>query len=58
MYTQICIKEGQDMTSKNITLSVDEEIYNKYRDYCKKKGWLMSRQFEIFMEEQLKENLK
>lgn len=46
------------MASKNITLSVDEEIYNKYREFCKKKGWLMSRQFEIFMEDQLKEDKK
>jgi hypothetical protein len=39
---------------KNITLSVDEELYDNYRLFCKKKGWLVSRQFEIMMEEQLK----
>jgi hypothetical protein len=42
------------MASKNVTLSVDEDIYEKYKDFCKKKGWLISRQFEIMMEEQLK----
>jgi hypothetical protein len=46
------------MASKNVTLSVDEDLYNKYRDFCKIKGWLISRQFEIMMEEQMKEDEK
>jgi len=46
------------MPSKNVTLNVDEDIYNKYRDYCKKKGLIISRQFEIMMEEQLGEEKK
>ncbi len=41
--------------SKNITLKVDSETYDKYREYCKKKGLIVSRQFEIMMEDQLKE---
>ena len=41
------------MSSKNVTLNVDEDLYNKYREFCKKKGWIISRQFEIMMEEQL-----
>jgi hypothetical protein len=41
---------------KNITLSVDEELYDNYRLFCKKKGWLVSRQFEIMMENQLKKH--
>ena len=46
---------GQNnMPSKNVTLSVDEYLYAKYREFCKKKGWLISRQFEIMMEEQIK----
>ena len=40
---------------KNITLSVDESTYDKYREFCKKKGWLISRQVEIMMEGQMKE---
>ena len=44
-----------NMAAKNITLHVDEEIYNKYRNYCKDKGLLMSRQFEIMMEEQMQQ---
>jgi hypothetical protein len=46
------------MAAKNITLSVEEEIYDKYREFCKKKGLLVSRQFEIMMEKQMKEGEK
>ena len=42
------------MESKNITLKVNSEVYHKYREYCKKKGLIVSRQVEIMMEEQLK----
>jgi hypothetical protein len=44
-----------DMSSKNVTLNVDEALYNKYKAFCKKKGWIISRQFEIMMEEHLGE---
>ena len=46
------------MDSKNVTLRVDSKIYDKYRDFCKKKGLLVSRQVEIMMEEQMKEGAK
>ena len=46
------------MESKNITLRVNSEIYDKYRGLCKKKGLLVSRQVEIMMEQQLKEGAK
>ena len=41
------------MESKNITLRVNSELYNDYKEMCKKKGLLLSRQFEILMEKQL-----
>jgi hypothetical protein len=44
------------MESKNITLKVNSELYDKYREYCKKKGLIASRQFEILMEEKIQEN--
>jgi len=44
------------MGSKNITLKVNEDLYNTYKEYCKKKGLIISRQFEIFAEEELKRN--
>jgi len=46
------------MESKNITLRVNSELYNNYKLMCKKKGLLLSRQFEILMEKQLKEARK
>ena len=42
------------MESKNITLRVNSDLYDKYREFCKKKGLLISRQFEIMIEEQLR----
>ena len=42
------------MSSKNITLKVSTELYEKYRDLCKKEGWIVSRQFEKLMERELK----
>ena len=41
------------MPSKSVTLKVDSDLYDKYREFCKKKGLIVSRQFEIMMEEQL-----
>lgn len=43
-----------EMPSKNVTLNVDEDLYDKYRKFCKKKGLIISRQFEIMMEQQMK----
>ena len=42
------------MGRKNITLKVDEDLYVKYKGYCKNKGLIISRQFEIFAEKELK----
>jgi len=44
------------MPSKNVTLNVDEELYDRYREFCKNKGWIISRQFEIMMEKQMGED--
>lgn len=42
------------MESKNITLKVNTKLYDKYRELCKHEGWIVSRQFEKCMEEELK----
>ncbi len=42
------------MESKNITLKVNSKLYDTYRELCKKEGWIVSRQFEKCMEEELK----
>lgn len=41
------------MSTKNVTLSVNSALYENYKEYCKKKGLMISRQFEIMMEKQL-----
>jgi len=46
------------MDTKNITLKVNSDLYDKYREYCKKKGLIVSRQFEIMIEKQLREGAK
>lgn len=42
------------MESKNITLRVKSEVYDKYREFCKRRGLLVSRQVEIMMEKQIR----
>ena len=44
----------KDISSQNVTLKVNSEVYQEYRKLCKKKGLIVSRQFEIMMEEQMK----
>jgi len=43
------------MPKKNITLSVDFNLYENYTKFCKKRGIVVSRQFEIMMENQMKQ---
>ena len=52
-YIQI---RGTEMTNKNITLSVDSETYEKYSEYCRKNGLVISKRFEILMQQELKKN--
>lgn len=53
------VKErGTIMESKNVTLRVNSDLYERYRGFCKKKGILISRQFEILMETQLEKDKK
>lgn len=42
------------MANKRITISVDAEIYEKYKEYCDKKGLIISKQIENFMRNRLK----
>jgi len=46
------------MPKKNITLSVDLNLYENYAKFCKKRGFVVSRQFEILMEDQMKQEAK
>jgi hypothetical protein len=43
-----------EMDARNITLKVNSDVYDAYKQLCKDKGLIISRQFEIFMENQLR----
>lgn len=43
-----------DMSQKNVTLSLDEDTYEKYKEFCKKNAVALSRSIEVFMEEKTK----
>lgn len=42
------------MKPKNVTLHLNSDLYEKYKEFCKRKGWLVSRQVELMMEKQMK----
>ena len=44
------------MAKKTVSLSVEEVVYEEYRNFCEKKGIILSKQFENFMVEELKKN--
>ena len=41
------------MGRKTVALSLDEEIYDKYKAYCEEHSIILSRKVEKFMEEEL-----
>jgi len=49
---------GVKMSGKNVTLKIDSKAYDEYREYCKEKGLIVSKQFENFIKEELKKNNK
>lgn len=46
------------MVQKNVTLSLNENIYEKYKDFCKKNAIALSRSVEVFMEVKIKKEEK
>lgn len=38
---------------KNVTLSIDEEIYSKYRAHCEKEAVALSKSIENFMKREI-----
>jgi hypothetical protein len=45
-----------DYNRKNVTLHLSAELYNRYSEYCKKEGIVLSRQVEKFIERELNKN--
>jgi len=43
---------------KTVSLSIDKEIYEKYRKYCEEKGIILSKRVELFMQKELEKNGK
>jgi phage/plasmid-associated DNA primase len=46
--------EMEDNQKKNVTLYLNSNLYDRYVEYCKKEGLMLSRQIEKFIEEQIK----
>lgn len=57
MYSSITIhKQVKLMSNKRITLSVDAEIYEDFKEYCDKEGLIISKQIENYMRAKLDSN--
>lgn len=41
------------MAQKNVTLSLDENIYDRYKEFCRKNAIALSRSIEVFMDEKM-----
>lgn len=46
------------MGRKTVALSLDEDIYNKYRKFCEERGIILSKQVEFFMKNEIDKNNK
>jgi len=46
------------MGKKIISLSIDENIYYKYKKICDNNGWILSKQVERFMDEEIKKKVE
>jgi len=46
------------LIKKTVALSIEEQVYNNYKEHCDKEGIVLSRQVEKFMEKELANNLK
>ena len=41
------------MAQKNVTLFLEEETYEKYKEFCKRNAVALSRSIEVFMENKM-----
>ncbi len=41
---------------KKVTLSIDSEVYNRYRKHCEENAIMLSKKIEIFMKKELEED--
>jgi len=43
-----------DISKKKVTLFVNSKIYDKFKEQYNKKGWVVSKQFQNYMEKEVK----
>ena len=48
----------QKGVKKKVTLSIDDNLYKKFQEYCEENAIMISRKIEIWMEDFLKETKK
>lgn len=46
------------MGKKRVTLLVESEIYDKFKEYCYKNGLVLSKRFETFTDDELRKNVR
>lgn len=47
---------GEENEKKNVTLHLNSKLYEKYSEYCKEEGIILSRQIEKFIQKELVKN--
>lgn len=47
--------KGVCVNQKNVTLSIDENIYDKYKEYCNRNAIALSRSIEKYMSSKIEE---
>ena len=45
---------GENENRKNVTMHINSKLYDKYSEFCKKEGIILSRQIEKFIIKELK----
>ena len=45
--------EGVIMAQKNVTLSLDENIYEDYKEFCRVNAIALSRSIDVFMKKRM-----
>ena len=44
-------KKGGILAKQKISMSIDEEVYNNFKDYCKRNGMKVSTKVELLMKD-------
>lgn len=56
IYGYYCMVKMNEITK--VTLNVDSKIYEEFKEYCKKRGLVVSKTIELYMANKLKEETK